>query len=74
LDSSGWENFSTVVVALVAVALTGVGIVQFALSAALSLIRLKVYATSLALKGLPSLHLTPDLVLIVSVVPPSDHA
>jgi hypothetical protein len=38
------------------------------------LIRLKVNATSLALNGLPSLHFTPDLVVIVSVFPPFDHA
>ena len=74
MDSSGCEKVSTVVVELVAVALAGTGIVQLAFSAALDLIRLNVYATSLALNGLPSLHFTPDRVVIVSVSPPFDHA
>ena len=39
-------------------------------SAGWALTMLKVNATSLALNGLPSFHLTPDRIGIVSVLPP----
>src|SRR5579862_3693214 len=69
--SCGWANVSTAVFAPGAVALTGIGVAGV-LMAGNFLIRLKVNATSAALKALPSLHFTPGRVVTVSVLPSGD--
>ena len=68
---SAWLNLSTAVVGLVAVALAGTGVPSVATPGCV-LIMLKVNATSLAVNALPSFHFTPDRVVMVSVLPPSD--
>src|SRR6516162_750015 len=73
LPACGEANLSTTVSGPVAVALTGAGVPVWAREGFLA-IRLKVNATSAALNGLPSLHLTPDRVVRVSVLPPSEKA
>ena len=57
--------------ALGAVALATIGAPEV-YSAGCALIMLKVKATSLAVNGLPSFHLTPERIGIVSVLPPLD--
>src|SRR6516164_2163226 len=73
LPACGVANLMTAVLGPVAVALTGAGVPVWAREGFLAS-RLKVKATSAALNGLPSLHLTPDRVVRVSVLPPSEKA
>src|SRR6185437_67976 len=70
LAYSGALKFSVAVLPD-AVALVGTGVAG-TLRAGNFLIRLKVKATSAALNGLPSLHFTPDRVVMARVLPPLD--
>src|SRR5215467_1040743 len=73
LAYSGWLKVSTAVVEFGAVALTGTGGGLTGVSDGLFLSKLKLYATSAAVSGLPSLNLTPLRMVNVSVLPPFDH-
>src|SRR5215469_2715847 len=68
---SGWAKLSVTEVALVAVAEVTVG-APFVYSFGLALSMLNVKATSLAVNGLPSLHLTPVRTGTVRVLPSLD--
>jgi hypothetical protein len=72
LAYSGCLKLSTAVVASGALALATTGAPEV-YSFGFCLIRLKVNATSLAVNGLPSFHLTPLRMVRVSVLPLPDH-